>query len=97
MAAPSPIRQRTVPQYGRIEGGLLDGWTFALLEIEARGKDIYIGARVTPPKWPFPTEVDLHGRKDFKKLANPGQVAIEHDAEKLIEAAREAAGQKGIK
>lgn len=93
MAKPSPIRQRTVPQFGRIEGGLLDGWSFALLEVTARGPDIYLGARVTPPTpdWPFPREVDLHGRRDFKKLANLGQVAAEHDSEKLIQAAREAA------
>lgn len=32
----------------------------------------------------------LHGRRDFKKLANPGQVAVEHDSEKLIQAARSA-------
>lgn len=93
MAKPSPIRQRTVPQFGRIEGGPLDGWSFALLDVTARGQAIYLGARVTPPTpdWPFPREVDLHGRRDFTKLANPGQRAVEHDSEKLIQAAREAA------
>lgn len=93
MAKASPIRQRMVPQHGRIEGGPLNGWAYGLLDVTARGSAIYIGVMATPPDpaWPFPrAEVDLHGRRDFTKLANPGGIAREYDAETLITAALEA-------
>lgn len=87
---PSPIRQATVPEYGVIAGGKLDGWSYALLRVEARGATVFLIVRATPPDWPFADEVRLHGRRDFTVLRNPGETAKRLDAETLIKAAMAA-------
>lgn len=81
----------TVPQFGVIEGGLLDGWSFCLLGVVVDGSRVEFDVKVTKPKWPFPyhTPVTL-GRGDFKRLRNPGETALNHDTQRLIEAARAA-------
>lgn len=79
------IPQARIPQYGQIEGGLLDGWRFGLVGLEVRGRSVFIDVNATPPNWCFPTPVRLNARTDFKKLRNPSEVAPYHDSRRLIE------------
>lgn len=89
-AKPLTFRQPTIPQFGVIEGGLLDGWRFGLNSMHVDGRNVSLDVMATAPAWPFPRLVTLTAR-DFKRLRNPGGIAREHDTQTLIEAAIEAA------
>lgn len=91
MATKAPsIRHARIPQFGEIQGGVLDGWRFGLHAVEVIGRSVYLVVNATPPNWPFPTLVRMNARTDFKKLRNPGEVAPYHDSSKLIARAIEA-------
>lgn len=84
------IPHARLPQFGVIEGGLLDGWRYGLTRVEVSGRSVHLVVNATPPDWCFPTPVRLNARKDFKRLRNPGEIAPYHDSAKLIERAVEA-------
>lgn len=70
-----PVRQsQLLPQFGRIIGGKLDGWSYAFLNLEVwaiQGSDwaceMYVRMRVAAPWSPFPTVV-LMTFDQFKEL-----------------------------
>lgn len=80
------IPQREIPQYGRLVGGLLDGWSFGLVDVEVSGRSVHVIVNATPPKWPFPTTVRLNPHTDFKTMA-PGQGAYTNSSARLIQGA----------
>ena len=90
MRLPS-LQQRTIPQYGVIEGGLLDGWTFALEDLIVDGRQVVLHVWATRPSWPFRGPLVGLRKAQFHKLRNPGQVAQERDVETLVKAAIGAA------
>lgn len=77
------IPHAQVPQFGRIVGGVLDGWSFGLTRVEVSGRSVHLVVNATPPNWPFPTPVRLNARKDFDQL-QPGPGAAINDSTKLI-------------
>ena len=83
------LQQATIPSFGRIDGGLLDGWTFAMLELFVEGRDVVLHVRATPPNWPFPQEPIELRKADFDRLANPNAAAKDMDVETLVRAALE--------
>lgn len=85
------IPHARIPQFGAIEGGLLDGWRFGLTGVEVRGRSVFLDVNATPPNWCFPTPVRLNARSDFKRLRNPGEISPYHDSRRLIEQAIEEA------
>jgi len=78
-------RQRLVPQYGVIEGGLLDGWAYAFVRVEVDKAKVFLVVRGTKPKWPFPELIRL-SMADYIELRNPGMTAPTHEMQKLIDA-----------
>ncbi len=89
------LKQASLPQFGFISGGVLDGWGYALGEVRIEGNAVVIEVLATPLGWPFPTPVALL-EKDFKELVNhgvvyPQQVAHEFETQQLIDAAVERA------
>ena len=78
-----------IPQFGWIEGGLLDGWLYAFERVTYEARTIFIDLRVTQPHWPFGRTVRF-GPKSFKRLRG-GFRAPRHHARPLFEAARELA------
>ena len=83
------VKHARIPQFGRVEGGALDGWAFAFNRLMVRGRSVVVDLTVTQPHWPFPhpKPVRLNVRTGFKRLRNPGEVAPYLDTHKLIEAA----------
>jgi hypothetical protein len=84
------IPQAWIPQFGLIQGGLLDGWSYGLGDVEVAGRRVHLVVRATPPGWCFPTDVRLDPREDFEQL-KAGVRAVVHDSAKLIERAVDAA------
>lgn len=87
-----------IPAFGLVRGGRLDGWRYLFLWFVARPitpdrSELLVRARVTPPAWPFPCDIDLRGGEHFASLeAVPGERAKRRRAEPLIESAFEIAG-----
>lgn len=83
------IPHARLPQFGVIEGGLLDGWQYGLTRVHVRGRSVFLEVNATPPAWCFPDTVLLNASKDFEQL-QAGAGAPFHDTKKLIERAVEA-------
>lgn len=83
-------RQRLVPQYGVIEGGLLSGWSFAYQRLVILKGKVFLDLRCTAPNWTFPKLVRV-GMADYLELRNPGMTAPTFEIEQLIDAASERA------
>jgi hypothetical protein len=84
------IPHARLPQFGRIVGGPLDGWSYGLVAVEVERRSVFLVVNATPPNWCFPDLVRLNARSDFKQLRNPGEIAPYLDSSKLIERAVEA-------
>lgn len=78
------IPQREIPQYGRIVGGLLDGWSYGLVDTEVAGRTVHLVVNATPPRWPFPTTVRMNPRTDFQRFA-PGPGVQINSSARLIQ------------
>lgn len=78
------IPQASVPQFGRIQGGLLDGWSYALADVEVTGRRVHLVLRATPPNWCFPTDVRMDPHNDFDHL-RPAVGALVHPSATLIQ------------
>lgn len=91
--APFSTRQRLVPQFGEISGGLLDGWSFAFVQVVMVKGRPWLDLRCQPKHWPFPKLVRV-GMADYVELRNPGMVAKAYEMQQLIDAALDAAKAK---
>lgn len=90
MATPPAIRKGpSIPQFGTICGGLLDGWSFSFLKVVYVGGKQHYELHVTQPNWPFPKIVQF-GKGSFHRL-NAGLRAKRHAVLPLIEQARQLA------
>lgn len=58
----------TVPAFGVIRGGRLDGWRFHFLRLVATREELQLVARCTPPAWPFPCDLVLNPYEHFVSL-----------------------------
>jgi hypothetical protein len=76
------IPQAWIPQFGLIQGGLLDGWSYGLAEVEVAARRVHLVVRATPPGWYFPTDVRLDPREDFEQL-QAGVRAVVHDSKEV--------------
>lgn len=64
-------QERTlIPQHGRIKGGPLDGWLYALVKVvdDRAAFQVYLHVMATDPAWPFPKLVKLRAWVDFDHL-----------------------------
>jgi hypothetical protein len=86
-------RQRLVPQFGVIEGGLLDGWSFAYVRLVILKDRVHLDLRCQPKAWPFPKTVRL-STADYLGLRNPGEVASCYEMQNLVDAAVAAGKNK---
>lgn len=84
-------RQANVPEFGTIEGGLGDGWSFIYMDTVVQDGKPYLILSVTKDKWPFPRKARM-GKGDYLALI-PGKGAQIMNIEDLIEAADKAAGK----
>lgn len=87
------FRHAVVAQFGVIDGGPLNGWSFGLDKVVVQGKTVFLDVRATPPKWPFPSLVRL-GENDFDALRDPRAVAKSFETKTLIAAAVDAVKYK---
>lgn len=91
MAAKKPPA-RSFPLQGTIVGGRLKGWHYFYLKLIVRPTGVAIFARVTPPNWPFPWDLEL--KPDFfvkfKALVKDKPMWL--DAAREIKSAYERAG-----
>lgn len=78
--------QAIVPQNGVIEGGLLDGWSYGLVNVTVDKAGFRLYVRGAKPHWPFPELLVLR-KADYVRLRNPGEMSPAHDMQKLIDAA----------
>jgi hypothetical protein len=92
MATPAAPRRRYIPQFGTIEGGPLNGWSFALLKVGYSDGKKFIDLKVTQPGWVFGKDVRFT-KMSFRKL-KPGFRAKRHDVGLLFDAALAATGQQ---
>jgi hypothetical protein len=83
------IPQRSVPQFGHIQGGLLDGWSYGLADVEVHSRRVHLVLRATHPGWYFPTDVRMDPTSEFDQL-RPGPGAVVHESKKLIQRAVDA-------
>lgn len=82
----------TIPQYGVIAGGVLDGWSFTYmtLDLDRRGTAILI-VIVTQPFWPFPRREPVRLRaRDFDALRDTSHRAPSIDIYRQTKALQEA-------
>ncbi len=84
-------KQANVPEFGTIEGGLGDGWSFIYMDTILQDGKPYLILSVTKNQWPFPRKVRM-GKGDYLRLV-PGKGAQIRQIEDLIEAATNAAGK----
>ncbi|MES2910568.1 MAG: hypothetical protein V4718_04220 [Pseudomonadota bacterium] len=84
------VTQKTVPRFGVIVGGLLDGWNYSLLRVTVTGGQYYFEVAATPPNWVFPMNVRL-AKADFLSFT-PGKDAKVFSTQQLIDAAVAAEG-----
>lgn len=49
----------TIPAFGVVKGGRLNGWRFHFMHFRVEGRALEIVARCTPPAWPFFREFGL--------------------------------------
>lgn len=89
--APAATRTPKVALFGTISGGVLHGWSYALLRYVATDKAVYMDLRCTRPDWPFPNFKEVRfGRGDFHRLV-PGVGAKRLEVLPLIAEAKELA------
>lgn len=89
VTAPAVRKGASIPQFGTIAGGLLDGWSFAFEKVGYSDGILFIDLRVSPPHWPFARTVRFAPRS-FRRLV-AGHGAKRHEARPLFEEARQLA------
>lgn len=82
----------TIPQYGAIKGGVLDGWSFTFLSLDLGPRDTpVLVVSVTQPFWPFPRQEPVRLRaKDFDALRDTSHRAPAIDIYRQTKALQEA-------
>lgn len=84
-----PKRRVLIPQHGVIQGGVLDGWSFAYIRFVVRKSGTYLELRCTRPNWPFPQTVQF-ARNEYARL-QAGLRAARHDMHLEIQLAKDVA------
>jgi hypothetical protein len=87
------LHQRWVPTYGRIAGGVLDGWEFTLLHAGVDGGRAFLSVQAHAPGWPFPlaTAPTRLFDADFTAL-QADRKTPQRDTQTMIKAAMAADG-----
>jgi hypothetical protein len=88
---PKPV---FMPSFGVIKGGRLNGWRYHFLHFKARGADLLVVARCTPPNWPFPCDIAMDHTHFMQLRAVPGERAKRMRAEPLIASAFQLEGRE---
>jgi len=86
---PKPI---TVPAFGMVKGGRLNGWRFHFIQFQVEGCALQLLARCTPPAWPFFREIALEPQHFGTLRAVVGERAKRIPAVPLIATAYRIAG-----